>query len=141
MIDVGELVVGGVGLVSNIITGVVTWFLSKRKYNSEVDQTLIENMEKSLEFYTKLSDDNSQRLDDMMEENTKLRDEVIDLRKQVSELVFNICLDLTCQNRIRENELNRIKNAQGICRLDTTKGSSRRRGKPADDSGDSNPEE
>ena len=38
------LVTGGVGIVSSIISGWVSWILARRKYNSEVDGTLIENM-------------------------------------------------------------------------------------------------
>lgn len=120
MIDVGEIVVGGVGIVSTVVSSWISWFLTKRKYNSEVDQTLIENMEKSLDFYTKLADDNSQRLDKMTDENDKLRDELMDLRRQMSDLVFNICLDLTCQNRVREGSLFRRRNAKNSDRLDIT---------------------
>lgn len=52
------LITGGVGVVTSIISGWASWMLARRKYNSEVDGNLIANMEKSLEFYEKLSDDN-----------------------------------------------------------------------------------
>jgi hypothetical protein len=58
MIDLGVLITGGVGVISTIISAWASWFFARKKYNSEVDGNLIENMQKSLEFYEKLSDDN-----------------------------------------------------------------------------------
>ena len=78
---VNELIIGGAGLVTSAISSWVSWILAKKKYDSEVDHSLIHNMEKSLEFYTKLADDNSVRLDDMTRENLELRQEVSELRK------------------------------------------------------------
>lgn len=42
---------------------------ARKKYNSEVDNNLIENMQKSLEFYKKLSDDNKKMLDEVLNRN------------------------------------------------------------------------
>ena len=52
MIDI--LVTGGVGLTSTIISSITTWILARKKYNSEVDNNLINNMKASLDFYEKL---------------------------------------------------------------------------------------
>ena len=49
------------GIVASIISGWGSWFFARKKYNSEVDNTLIENMQKSLDFYMKLSDDNKSK--------------------------------------------------------------------------------
>ena len=62
MIDLGILITGGVGLITSIVSSWTTWFLARKKYNSEVDLNLVEKMEKSLEFYKSLSDDNKTRL-------------------------------------------------------------------------------
>lgn len=107
------LVTGGVGIVSSIISGWVSWILARRKYNSEVDGTLIENMQKSLEFYKNLSDDNEQRLEKVLEDNVNLRQTVEELLKenkqlkkeidtlkdQVIKITTTICTDLSCQMR------------------------------------------
>ena len=58
MIDIGILITGGVGLLSSVISSWTTWLFARKKYNSEVDLNLVEKMEKSLEFYKSLSDDN-----------------------------------------------------------------------------------
>lgn len=74
------------GVVSTIISGFSSWFFTKKKYNAEVDNNLISNMQDSLEFYKALADDNKLRLDEVLAENADLRKEVSELRDQVSKL-------------------------------------------------------
>lgn len=96
-----EVVLTGViGLFTTILSGWVSWFFARKKYNSEVDHNLIENMENSLEFYRKLSDDNKARLEEVLEKNKNLEREVQELRRQVLNLTMNICMNLTCSNRV-----------------------------------------
>lgn len=102
MIDLDVLITGCTGLFTAIVSSWLSWFFARKKYNSEVDLNLIEKMEKSLEFYRSLSDDNKARLEEMAERNAELEKEVQELRKQVLNLTMNICMDLTCANRIRE---------------------------------------
>ena len=74
------------GFITTILSGFTSWFFTKKKYNAEVDNNLISNMQESLEFYKALADDNKQRLDGVLSENADLRKEVSDLREQVSKL-------------------------------------------------------
>lgn len=120
------LITGGIGLVSTIISGWVSWIFARKKYNSEVDHNLIENMENSLEFYKKLSDDNRARLEEMAERNRILEVEIQELRKQMLNLTMNICMDLTCANRVREQLKRRNSNGKDKDRLDETEDSSSR---------------
>lgn len=99
MIDLGILITGGVGIITTVISGWTSWFFARRKYNSEVDNNLIENMQQSLGFYKKLSDDNKNRLDEVLKRNAELEQEIEDLRKQMFSLMNSICTDLTCQLR------------------------------------------
>lgn len=110
------LITGGVGIVSSIISGWASWIFARKKYNSEVDGNLIENMQKSLEFYKNLSDDNEQRLDKVLEDNVALRQTVEELLKenkqlkreidtlkdQVIKITTTICTDLSCQIRSKD---------------------------------------
>lgn len=105
MIDLGILITGGVGIITTVISGWTSWFFARRKYNSEVDNNLIENMQQSLEFYRKLSDDNKNRLDEVLKRNAELEQEIKDLRKQMFSLMNSICTDLTCQLRKRNLSL------------------------------------
>lgn len=111
MIDLGILITGGVGIITTVISGWTSWFFARRKYNSEVDNNLIENMQQSLEFYKKLSDDNKNRLDEVLKRNAELEQEIKDLRKQMFSLMNSICTDLTCQ--LRKVNLNLFNEQNG----------------------------
>ena len=111
MIDLGILITGGAGIITTVISGWTSWFFARRKYNSEVDNNLIENMQQSLEFYKKLSDDNKNRLDEVLKRNAELEQEIRDLRKQVFSLMNSICTDLTCQ--LRKRNLNLFNEQNG----------------------------
>lgn len=111
MIDLGILITGGVGIITTVISGWTSWFFARRKYNSEVDNNLIDNMQQSLEFYKKLSDDNKNRLDEVLKRNAELEQEIKDLRKQMFSLMNSICIDLTCQ--LRKRNLNLFNEQNG----------------------------
>lgn len=110
------LITGGVGIISSIVSGWASWVFARKKYNSEVDGNLIENMQKSLEFYKNLSDDNEQRLDKVLEDNVALRQtveellrenkqlkrEIDTLKDQVIKITTTICTDLSCQIRSKD---------------------------------------
>lgn len=99
MIDGGILITAGVGFLTTIVSGWTSWFFARKKYNSEVDNNLINNMKESLEFYTRLSEDNKLRLDRALSRNKELEKEVKELRQQVMGLMTSICTDLSCQIR------------------------------------------
>lgn len=111
MIDLGILITGGAGIIATLTSGWTSWFFARRKYNSEVDNNLIENMQRSLEFYKKLSDDNKNRLDEVLKRNAELEQEIKDLRKQMFSLMNSICTDLTCQ--LRKRNLNLFNEQNG----------------------------
>lgn len=66
------IITGGVSAATATISAIVTWLLAKKKYNAEVDNNVIENMKQSLEFYEKLSDDNKNRLMEVLEQNKQV---------------------------------------------------------------------
>jgi len=91
---------GLIGLFTTIVSGWTSWIFARKKYNSEVDSQVISNMTESLEFYKKLSDDNKERLDqvltqnkeilaqnaELIEQNKKLQLEVEELKREVKRL-------------------------------------------------------
>ena len=99
MIESGILITALIGIVTTFISGFTAWFFARKKYNSEVDNNLINNMKESLEFYTRLSEDNKLRLDRALSRNEELEKEVKELRQQVMGLMTSICTDLSCQIR------------------------------------------
>ena len=104
MIESGILITALIGIATTFTSGFTAWFFARKKYNSEVDNNLIRNMQDSLEFYKKLSDDNKSRLDEVLKRNENLEEEVKELRQQVMSLMTSICTDLSCQIRKRNYE-------------------------------------
>ena len=107
-----EILIAVIGVVSTTAGSWLSWFLARKKYNSEVDNQLIKNMNESLEFYKKLSDDNRSRLQEVLKRNDelerrdeRLEEEVRQLRTQMFNLMSSLCTDLTCQLRKRDFNL------------------------------------
>lgn len=77
-------------IIAPVLTGIVTWVQTKKKYNAEIDSTVIQNMKTSLEFYFQLSEDQKDRLNELLEANRELRHQVETLQTQVFELGLKI---------------------------------------------------
>lgn len=99
-------------IVSPVVAGTATWLQAKKKYNTEVDSNLINNMKESLDFYKQVCDDQKERVQDLIRRNDEslqrqqqLEEEVADLRKQLNTVLLSICTNLTCKNRIVDNTL------------------------------------
>lgn len=109
--DLGIIITAITGIVVSFTSAWVSWFFTRKKYSAEVDENVIHNMNESLEFYKKLSDDNRNRLDLMIKNNEELEEEMKDLRKQVNVLMTYMCTDLTCQ--LRKRNLNLFNGQDG----------------------------
>ena len=110
------LITGIIGLVTTITSGWVSWFFARKKYNSEVDSQVIANMKESLDFYKSLSDDNKERLTQVLEQNKeileqnaeliaqnkKLQDEVQTLKNQIKTLTSRM-------TRTNKKEISKVK--------------------------------
>ena len=94
-----SLIAGIVTLVTNLTTGVVTWLLARRKYNTEVDSNEIENLKKSLEFYEDIVRDNNRKLQFYIKLSEDNRVEVYRLKGIIHRLLNNSCLDNVCTKR------------------------------------------
>lgn len=110
--DFGVILTGAIGLITTIVTGWSSWFLTRKKYNSEVDKNLITNMQEALEFYKQLSDDNKNRLDAAIQRSLSMEKEVADMRKELTSLATSICYNLTCKLRQLEPQLKQLEDEQ-----------------------------
>ena len=106
------IITGIIGIITTIVGSWASWFFARKKYDSEVDSNLINNMKESLEFYEKLSSDNRERLEEVLKRNSELEQEIGELRKQMFNLMSSICTDLTCQ--LRKRNLNLFNEQNGI---------------------------
>lgn len=94
-------------LGSNLVNSIVTWALSRRKNNAEVnktnaevDSTQLDNLVKQLEFYKKLVNDYKNQLEEYIQISEENRLELIRLRKVVSKIVNDACLAKECNKRV-----------------------------------------
>lgn len=97
--DLDILITGIVGFVTTIVSSWTSWFFARKKYNSEVDSNLINNMKESLEFYDKLSENNKSRLEELIQRNIELEDKVDILEKKINKLSNLICKKTNCKSR------------------------------------------
>lgn len=95
-----------IGIAEMVITSVVTFLLTRRKYRNEVkegeihnDGYQIENDEKKFDLYVKMINDNNIRIDELQEENRDLRKQVAEMRSIVFNMLQQICTDMMCQSR------------------------------------------
>ena len=100
-----EIIIALIGIFSTVLSSWATWFFTRKKYNSEVDQNLIQNMKESLDFYKQLSDDNRSRLEEVLKRNDELENDVKNLRNQMFNLMSQICFDLSCKLRQNGTEI------------------------------------
>lgn len=98
--DIGVLITALIGVVTTFSSAWISWFFTRKKYNAEVDNTIIDSMKESLKFYQELSDDNKRRLDGAIKRSIELEEEIKRLKEQVDTLTMNICLNLTCKERV-----------------------------------------
>lgn len=120
------LITGAVGLVSTIVSGWVSWIFARKKYNTEVDSNYIKNLQEALSTYDSIIAHNKTEIEHLMKKNDLLEKEISELRKQMLNLTMNICMDLTCANRVREQLKRRNSNGKDKDRLDETEDSSSR---------------
>ena len=66
------LITGIVGLVTTIVTNVLTFVFSRRKYNAGVDHDTIDNMKNALQFYENAIESNNRTLTDVLSKSENL---------------------------------------------------------------------
>lgn len=92
-----------VGLICTSVSSVVTFFLTKKKYDEEVNAAYLKDLGDAFERYKKLTDEmykaQNDKIEALQEENADLKQQVNNLQKQIIELLSAVCLDVTCRLR------------------------------------------
>lgn len=82
-----ELISALVGLFCTVASSIVTFFLTKRKYNTEVEAQQIENMENSFNAYKTMMEETvkglKERVENLQRENESLRNQINQLQTQM----------------------------------------------------------
>ena len=109
-----EIITALVTLFCSTVSGAVTFFFTKRKYNTEVDSQQIQNMDASFDVYRKMMEEalssqkrtmentieaQDKKIDMLQRENDSLKAQVSQLQMQMLNILGSICLDSTCRLR------------------------------------------
>lgn len=97
--DIGVIITAGIGVVTTFCSGFFTWLFSKKKYNAEVDSDVIENLKKSIEVYETMIIDLQKRLDFYVNIAENNRVEMYRVKNVMLQLLDNVCTDKTCMSR------------------------------------------
>lgn len=97
--NIETIITGIIGVVTTVVGSWVSWFFTRKRYNSEVDSNEIDNLKKSLEFYEKIVKDNNDTLQFYIKLSESNRVEVYRLKEIVHRLLNNSCLDNNCIKR------------------------------------------
>lgn len=95
-----------IGIFEMVITSLVTFLLTRRKYKNEVkegeihnDGYKIDNDEKKFNLYIKMINENEKRIDRLQKENDNLSLQIAEMRSVVFGMLQQVCTDMMCQNR------------------------------------------
>ena len=88
-----EVIMALVALLCSTISSIVTFFLTKRKYNVEVDSQQIQNMKDSFEAYKLMMEEvldlQNKKIEILERDNQNLRQQVNQLQEQLTRIVIS----------------------------------------------------
>lgn len=107
---ISTIITALIGLICTVASSTVTFLLTKRKYDIEVDTQQIENMSKSFDVYKKTMSETfemqnqkismqEETIKQLQEDNNDLRRQVHNLQIQMAQMFNAICYDTTCKLR------------------------------------------
>lgn len=101
-----------IAVASALSGGFSGWFFTRRKYNTEVDAGMIQNLQSSLDFYKETIEYNEKRLSALIDKiekaearNEELEKEIMKLKDRMFNLMEQVCINLTCTMRKRTFDL------------------------------------
>lgn len=75
-----------INIVAPILSAIVSWFLARGKYQTEVQTSEIENIDKAIQIWRKTAEDLNVEVIALRNESAELRRESAELRQEVQEL-------------------------------------------------------
>ena len=88
-----EIVMALVGVICSAISSVVTFLLTRRKYNSEVDSQVVENVKNAFEAYKQVMEETiasqEKKIEKLQRENDYLKKQFEMMQNQLVNLLLN----------------------------------------------------
>lgn len=87
-----EIIIALVGLFCTTVSSIVTFFLTRRKYNSEVDSQVVQNVKNAFEAYKKVMEETissqEQKIKELQGENAYLKKQFEMMQSQLVSLLL-----------------------------------------------------
>lgn len=87
-----EVIIALVGLFCTTVSSIVTFILTKRKYNTEVEAQYITNVKEAFDAYkntvTETIDEQNKKIESLKKENAELRQQLSTLQSQMMNLLI-----------------------------------------------------
>ena len=117
------LITGIIGLVTTIVTNVLTFVFSRRKYNAGVDHDTIDNMKNALQFYENAIESNNRTLIDVLSKSENLAKVNAQLLLEVQNLKIQVeILTQVIKNELKDIDLGKYgieKDDKGSIKLNS----------------------
>ena len=117
------LITGILGLVTTIVTNVLTFVFSRRKYNAGVDHDTIDNMKNALQFYENAIESNNRTLIDVLSKSENLAKVNAQLLLEVQNLKIQVeILTQVIKNELKDIDLGKYgieKDDKGSIKLNS----------------------
>lgn len=96
-------------IIGSVISSLVTFLFTKKKYNAEVDSAKIDNLKQIIDIQNEQIKNLSERLNIILDRNKQLEQEVVEVRKQMFNVLSSICYDFTCKHRQQNEQKTTLK--------------------------------
>ena len=117
------LITGIIGLITTIVTNVLTFVFSRRKYNVGVDHDTIDNMKNALQFYENAIESNNRTLVDVLSKSENLAKVNAQLLLEVQNLKIQVeILTQVIKNELKDIDLGKYgieKDDKGSIKLNS----------------------
>ena len=117
------LITGIIGLITTIVTNVLTFVFSRRKYNAGVDHDTIDNMKNALQFYENAIESNNRTLVDVLSKSENLAKVNAQLLLEVQNLKIQVeILTQVIKNELKDIDLGKYgieKDDKGSIKLNS----------------------
>lgn len=89
-----------IGLFCTITSGYFSFLFTKRKYDTEVNNQEIDNVNDAFELFKKVTNETikiqNDKINRLQKENDDLREQIRHLQKQMLQFMDMVCYDTTC---------------------------------------------
>lgn len=98
-----EITIAMIGFLTTVVSSLITFVLTRRKYNLELDSKKIQNMNDMFDYHVKVYNETvkvlNQRIDMLQKDNDSQRQQINSLNMRMSNLMGIICMDASCKLR------------------------------------------